>query len=309
MPQPRKNLICVTDTPFYHCVSRCVRRAYLCGSDALTGRSYEHRRKWVENRLLLLGQIFAIDICAYAVMHNHTHVVLHINLDEAKSLSDEEVLLRWHKLHKGMVCCRQFLDEKERLKLSEAELDTVMRVVEIYRNRLCDVSWFMRLLNEYIARKANKEDECTGRFWEGRFKSQALLDDAALYACMAYVDLNPVRAGISNQPEKSAFTSIRSRVLASRQKKKLPALLPFKDKKTEYGSSVLNCTLSDYLALLHSTVKSKNAATCRGIEELYAKIEVFNTNVGSWHCMSFDIERRFGTKVSADIAQRKLAVL
>ncbi len=86
MATPRRNLISVSNTPYYHCISRCVRRAYLCGQDPLTGRSYEHRREWVEKKLLKLGRIFCIDVCAYAVMGNHTHLVLHIDIATALSV-------------------------------------------------------------------------------------------------------------------------------------------------------------------------------------------------------------------------------
>ncbi len=78
MPTPRRSQISLTDTPYYHCISRCVRRAFLCGVDPYSQKSYEHRRQWVEDRLYFLASLFAIDICAYAVMSNHTHLVLHI---------------------------------------------------------------------------------------------------------------------------------------------------------------------------------------------------------------------------------------
>jgi hypothetical protein len=90
-----------------------------------------------------------------------------------------------------------------------------------------DISWFMRLLNQSIATQANQEDNCTGHFWEGRFKSQALLDEAALVACMAYVDLNPVRANIAKTPESSGYTSVKQRVIAAKKEKQPKVLLPF----------------------------------------------------------------------------------
>ncbi|SDJ73611.1 hypothetical protein SAMN04488540_112107, partial [Ferrimonas sediminum] len=191
MPTARKQLVSLQDTPFYHCVSRCVRRSFLCGVDTYTGISYEHRRDWVEKRLLALSDAFSIDICAFAVMTNHTHLVLHVDAPKANAWSTLEVLHRWHRVFAGTDLTRRYCDDDQRDNLTQVELNQVKRKAELYRTRLADLSWFMRSLNEYIAREANKEDECTGRFWEGRFKSQALLDEQALLACMAYVDLNP----------------------------------------------------------------------------------------------------------------------
>ncbi|CAG9000408.1 MAG: hypothetical protein CENE_02403 [Candidatus Celerinatantimonas neptuna] len=225
MPKPRRQQISLSDTPYYHCVSRCVRRAFLCGEDALTGKSYEHRRGWIEARLLFLANIFALDICAYAVMGNHVHVVLHINEAKAQNWSTLEVLHRWYQLHQGTRFTQQF---EQGEPLTPFALKLVEASVQTYRDRLMDISWFMRELNEPIARQANAEDNCTGRFWEGRFKSQVLLDETALAACMAYVDLNPVRAAISQTPETSDFTSVKKRVETAKQQKSQPKqLYPF----------------------------------------------------------------------------------
>jgi hypothetical protein len=97
----RKQFISLNDTAYYHCISRCVRRAYLCGKDETTNQDYEHRRGWVEDKLLALSQVFAIDVCAHAIMGNHTHVVFFIDENAAKSWSTQEVLERWHQLFKG----------------------------------------------------------------------------------------------------------------------------------------------------------------------------------------------------------------
>jgi len=186
MPTPRQQQISLSDTPYYHCISRCVRRAFLCGEDLTTGQSYEHRRGWIEERLLFLASVFSIDVCAYAVMSNHTHTVLHVDEEQVQNWSIHDVLERWHRLHKGTLFTQHYVRGDS---LPDFALALVESSAETYRHRLMDISWFMKELNEPIARQANYEDGCTGRFWEGRFKSQALLDDAALMACMAYVDL------------------------------------------------------------------------------------------------------------------------
>lgn len=216
MATARKTQVSLIDTKYYHCISRCVRRAFLCGKDHFTGKSYEHRRQWVEDKLLELASVFCIDVCAFAVMSNHTHVVLHVDDKKAQRLHDKAVIIRWHKLFKGTLLTQQYLKGE---KLNKAQQSLLNRTITQYRTRLADISWFMRVLNEDIARKANKEDNCTGRFWEGRFKSQALLDEAALAACMAYVDLNPIRAKMADTPEVSTHTSIKQRIDAATQGK------------------------------------------------------------------------------------------
>ena len=112
MPLPRKRQVSLIDTPYYHCVSRCVRRAFLCGKDKYSGKSFEHRRQWVEDRLLFLGTVFCIDICAYAVMSNHTHVVLHVDKAKANNLSDLEVAKRWQKIHKSTLLAQRFVSQE-----------------------------------------------------------------------------------------------------------------------------------------------------------------------------------------------------
>jgi REP element-mobilizing transposase RayT len=209
MPRPRKQLVCVADTPYYHVFSRCVRRAFLCGVDQASGTSYEHRRAWIEDRLRVLSSLFSIHLCAYAVMSNHYHLVVKLDPDEATGWSDDEVLQRWTSLFRGPLLVQRYRGGEA---LSSAECATVRSITAVYRQRLGDLSWFMKCLNEPIARQANAEDGCTGHFWEARFQSQALRSERALLAAMAYVDLNPVRAGIAPTPEDSEYTSIRRRI-------------------------------------------------------------------------------------------------
>ncbi|WP_394132399.1 transposase [Shewanella maritima] len=250
MARPRRTLVSLEDTPYYHCVSRVVRKAFLCGFDKSTGDDYEHRREWVESRILELATIFAIDICAYAVMSNHLHVVLKVDADKAKNWSNKQVLEQWHKGFKGTLLTRKFVNGD---KLESFELTTVKECITQYRERLTDISWFMRSLCEPIARKANREDNCTGRFWEGRFKSQALLDEAALLACMAYVDLNPVRANMAATPEKSDFTSIQRRIKSALKGEQPTELLDFVGNEKANMPNGLMFSVKDYLCLVEDT--------------------------------------------------------
>jgi len=235
------------------CISRCVRRAFLCGSDPLSGLNFDHRKTWLVEKLAALSEIFAVRICAYAVLSNHFHLVVRLDAARARSWSDDEVVERYGRLFPGAAKLWPDLPEaRQRDRIA------------CWQARLADLSWFMRCLNESIARRANQEDGCHGHFWEGRFRSQALLDEAGLLTCMTYVDLNPIRAGIAGSLEDSDFTSIQQR-LAERagtaittgqeagrpSARKRPALLGFAKDGAE--EEPLTIDFESYVDLLAAT--------------------------------------------------------
>jgi hypothetical protein len=240
MTYPRSTLVPPGAPGAYHCVSRCVRRAFLCGEDGYTGRSFEHRRKWVEYRLRELGEVFAVSIWGFAVMSNHLHVVVQTLPEVALGWSDMEVAERWVRLFP-----RPDQSPELRASLLAAHPDRIA----LLRMRLADLSWFMRTLSEPIARRANREDVCKGRFWEGRFRCQALLDDTAVVAAMAYVDLNPVRANMCDTLEASHHTSARQRIteIEVEPTSAIRALAPVLGIR---GLSVLRMSQAEYLGLV-----------------------------------------------------------
>ncbi|GAA6184517.1 transposase [Aliiglaciecola sp. NS0011-25] len=293
MPLPRKHQISLEDTPYYHCMSRCVRRAFLCGHDKYSGKNYEHRRQWVEDRLLLLASVFCLDVCAYAVMSNHVHVVLHINKIEALKLSDFEVFKRWQKIHKPTDLVQQFYMKNNSAERSSIQLETIANTISIYRKRLYDISWFMRELNEPIARKANQEDDCTGHFWEGRFKSQALLDEKALAACLAYVDLNPIRSKIAYNPESSEHTSIKRRIDALRQGYQPTSLMAFEHSPIQNQRTELPFRLDDYIQLIRFSAQGFDSAS-RNETTQPSIIRTFGCSEQLWMNLLHNFEKYFG---------------
>ncbi|SHO56661.1 transposase [Vibrio quintilis] len=245
MTTPRSQQIDLAVTPYYHCVSRCVRRSFLCGEDAVSGRSYEHRRDWLEQRILKLANIYCIDICAYAVMTNHYHLVLHINRPKAQSLTDQQVIERWQQEHRLPLLLQRYI---KRQCTCTAEFKRCQHIIQQWRERLCSLSWMMKELNFEIAVQANREDGCTGHFWEGRFKSQALLDEAALLAAMTYVDLNPVRAKMAKTPETSEYTSLKKRLDALEKNQPTPHnLYPFTGYEHQEQPDGIPFRLTDYI--------------------------------------------------------------
>lgn len=249
MTRARKQLISLDDTPYYHCIARCVRRSFLCGKDKYTGKDFNHRRQWLVDQFKFQTEIFCIEVAAYAVMNNHYHLVLFIDAEKAENLSDKQIAMRWTQLFHGPLLIQRFIQEHA---LTDAEQLTVVDIVALWRKRLMDISWFMRVLNEHIARRANEEDNCKGRFWEGRFRSQALLDDHALLSCMMYVDLNPVRAGIAGGLEDSDFTSIQDRIRDQKTSTKL-------QEKDSNNSEKNTLRLSDFIG------DETNNTSCKGI--------------------------------------------
>ena len=200
-----------------------------------------------------------------------------------------------------MLLAQRYIDPAECNSLTEAETETVKSLAEVYRTRLFDISWFMRLLNEYIARQANKEDDCTGHFWEGRFKSQALLDEASLAACMVYVDLNPVRACLAKTPEDSAHTSIRRRIQAAKSHQQPRSLIPFTGNSGNELFDGLPFRIEDYFALVDQTGRHFHPNKRGKIDDTASPIL---TRVGlehtDWKALVCGIETGFNTSVSIE---------
>jgi hypothetical protein len=208
------------------------------------------------DRIRYLTDVFSIEVGAYAIMSNHYHLVLYVNESELSGLSNSEICERWSKLYSlpPIVACWQ----KGELS-SDVQKDVVLSIITEWRNRLSSISWFMRCLNEFIARKANKEDKCKGRFWEGRFKSQALLDEKALLTCMAYVDLNPIRAKMSASVEQSEYTSVFERLHnkshhgENKKENTGKPLLKFFGAEHQHSPQGICYSLIDYLELVDWT--------------------------------------------------------
>lgn len=188
---------------------------------------------------------------------------------QAEQWSAQETVERWARLF-GVPAV---IERWQQGVCGEGERELAQGLIEKWRRRLCDISWYMRCLNEHLARRANAEDGCTGRFWEGRFKSQALLDEAGLLTAMAYVDLNPVRAGMASTLETSDFTSVHARLhklaytkaaatheataLGSNSQPML-RLLDFRDAASDKQPAI-PFSLPDYLELVDWTGRSIRA--------------------------------------------------
>jgi REP element-mobilizing transposase RayT len=253
----RRNLVDSETPGFYHCTNRCVRRTFLCGIDDETGIDYSHRKGWLEKRMLALCSIFSVDIYAYAVMSNHYHIVLYVEPLAPLNWTDETVAERWLQAYPGRFIDPNYAQQRE---LKKQAIMADKEKLKTYRKRLGSLSWFMGRLNEPLAKQSNQEDYCTGRFWEGRYSSQALLDEAAVFSCMAYVDLNPIRADIAERLEESEHTAIKQRVELLKSVDSLAVEKTLNQKITCINDKVyskqLPLTLKNYIELVEYTGQS-----------------------------------------------------
>ncbi len=214
MTRPRRSLVSADVTRYYHCITKCVRQAFLLQE----GKT--DRKKWLIDRLMEIAEIYAVSVCNYGILDNHFHLLLRLDVETANAWTDEEVIRRWASAH----------PPKKKRKLVEVTDEWIAgeaqdkKKVEKLRSRLCNLGWFMKEVKEPLARLCNREDGRTGTFFEGRFKSIGILDEEALLATACYIDLNPFAAGIAPAPELCVYTSLFERIAHARRKDRLDDL-------------------------------------------------------------------------------------
>jgi len=255
MPRtPRAEQFNPNEVGIVHLIQRCVRRTFLAGFDEATGKDYSHRREWIRSRMERLASVFGIDVLSYAILSNHLHIVARTRPDIICEWSNQEVALRWLRIFPG-----QRMDEHLADPTTNA-VDTLANNAErikAIRLRLSDPSWFMKALCEPIARLANFQDNVTGHFWEGRFKAQAITDEAGLLACSMYVDLNPIRAAMASTPEESIHTSAYDRIKALAGNTIASAAVDLVAIETEVAGKIRRTTTPDDLRKKRSAAKKK----------------------------------------------------
>ncbi len=260
-----------------HAINRTVRRCFLMGEDPISGRNFDHRKQWIESFLQHFAAHFGIDLLCYAILSNHYHLILRTRPDVVETWDDTEVARRW------LMICPQRTVGGMPARPSEAELNSIrncpVKLAEI-RKRLSDVSWWMRLLNQRVAQRANREDQANGRFWQDRFRAIRIDDEESLLACAAYVELNPIRAALAESLEQSEYTSIKRRIeseeackpsepqeSAAKRRDNFLARLTIDEKSDPLGPCVsdqpdrcsdkgfLSMTVADYIQLLDWTAR------------------------------------------------------
>ena len=211
----RSEVFAPDEVAIVHVMNRVVRRCFLLGADAVTGKNYDHRKVWIEQQLTRLAGCFGIDLLGFAILSNHFHLILRSRPDVVSAWDDAEVARRWLLLCPLRKNGEGFAEEPNQMELNTILNDP--QRLETVRLRLSDIAWWMRLLCQHIGTRANHEDHEIGKFWQSRFRAVRLLDEAAILACSAYVDLNPIRAAMAETLEQSDFTSVQRRIQSLQQ--------------------------------------------------------------------------------------------
>ncbi|WP_145354819.1 hypothetical protein [Roseimaritima multifibrata] len=191
-------------------MNRTSRGIYLFGIDLNSKRDYRDRRVWYRDRMALLARFFCIDVLAYSILSNHWHAILRNRPDLAAKLTPREIAIRWLSVTSRAKC-----RAKNGGKITESEIAKIVNdpeVVEEYRERLSNISWFVRQMCQTLSRRCNKEDGVTGRLFGNRFKLNRLPTEEEILAGMLYVDLNPIRAGLAEALDDFAEVSISERL-------------------------------------------------------------------------------------------------
>ena len=289
MATPRKLLVDPDNACAYHLVSKCTRGMFLCGWDRLTRKQYGHRRRWLVKRAKSLAACFAVDLLNYSVMSNHFHLVIFYDPKACESWSDEEVARRWvdafpppkpSSARRGRFAAEAIWEQRKADRRELMLLDPPR--LERARRTLGSLSSYMKHLKQPIARWANLEDDCEGHFFEQRFYSGALLSDRAIIAAAAYVDLNPVRAGLVERLEAYDEASIAERLRENSPERLTQYLRPIASGLGRQRS-YMGMTLDDYVGLLEGLV----AAETRPQKETAQ-----SDPVSSWRARIFALSKR-----------------
>jgi hypothetical protein len=265
MTTARKELVDVAVTRWYHCISRCVRSAFLMVDGPVD------RKLWIENRLQLLAKTFAISVGGFAALDNHLHVLCRLDPEESLKWTAEQVVRRWIAIYPP---ANLAMDDPETVQTwVDHEVENTARI-EVLRERLSNLGWFMKALKEPLARLANKADGCRGTFWEARYKSIAVLDPESLLATSVYIDLNPLAAGIAETPEQSKYTSIRQRVLHVRAKGKTEVLKAARLGSVAGSKAAGNVEQDHWLVPIEDRRRSSNAPTISNREGMLASFSL-----------------------------------
>ena len=206
----RSKLLLRDQVQVVHCYTRCVPRAFLAGIDPLTGRDFNYRRDWIRSLLEQQAALFGIETGFHVQMGNHLHLVLRTRPDVVKRWSKEKVVRNWlkiAKLKRGSDI-KEWDPDEQRVRMEMSDRKRVKKL----RRRLANVSWYIATLCENVARRANKQDGVTGKFFEQRYKLRDLADESAILVCGIYVDLNQIHAGEALTPEQSRYTSAYDRI-------------------------------------------------------------------------------------------------